>query len=143
MDTLVMTNVAKIAALTELAAGDLLGAEVMLVKALFTPSVNTVIGDLTPADYTGNGNEAVTWLAPSIGDDGEPEIIGTLGEFRPTGTTIGNTIFGGALLETGGALRASFVFADGPVPMSAVTDSILLTLRVRMNPYGGFVVSIL
>lgn len=93
------------------------------------------------ADYSGYSAGAVTWLAPSISDDGTVEVIGTIPEFRPTATTIGNTIYG-AWGQRAGADSIAFAAAlDAEAPMYATTDSLLLTIRLRV-PSGGLAVEI-
>lgn len=113
------------------------GAKVNLFQNDVTPTPGTPIGDYTLATYTGNGAEAVTWLDPVINDAGEPELIGIVGEFRPTGTTVGNAIFGIIVTDTAGTgLKAAARFDATPLPMAATTDNIVVTLRVRLTPNG-------
>lgn len=117
--------------------GDYLdGAELSLFQNDIDPTPTTPIGDYDVADYTGYGDEAVTWLAPAITDGGIAEVVGTAGEFRPTGTTVGNSVYGCLLKTAGGALVGACKFADGPYPMTNALDQILLTVRLRYSATG-------
>jgi len=112
--------------------GNLLdAAEVRLFTNDIQPTAENVVGDFTAPTYTGAGDEAVTWLAPSIADDGTVEAIGTLGEFRPTDAVTPNTVYGAILLSAGGAYLMGARFEDGPLPMESAADAILLTMRYR------------
>lgn len=125
--------------LADLIAADatLDGAEIALFQNDVIPSETSVIGDFTIATYTGYAAEAVTWYAPSVSDAGDPEVIGAVGEFRPTAATVGNTIYGALLLDTGGALLAACRFADAPLPMEGTLDSIVVVPRIRLTGGGG------
>lgn len=127
---------AVLAQLVEADTGSLLGCLVHLFSSNTTPTPATIVGDVTEADYSGYAAKAVTFLAPSISDDGQPELVGTVAEFRPTGTTVTNVIYGGWIVNATSALRYWFRFDNPPLPMGATTDSILLTVRVRMSPSG-------
>lgn len=139
MSVQVITNAAKLAILAALAAedGPLDVAMLRLFQNDVTPSANTVVGDLTAATYTGYAAEAITWLAPSISTvDGEPEMIGTAGEFRPTGTTVTNEIWGYYITTAALTLFSAGKLDSPPEPFDSVTNALLLTVRVRLNPLG-------
>jgi len=123
-------------------AGLLNGAVIELFQNDIVPSPSTLLADYTLADYDGYAAEAITWGAVSISDDGDPEVIGIAGEFRPTGATTPNAIYGCLILSGAGALLAAARFDDAPLPMNAVTDVIIVTPRVRQPSEGlGVVVS--
>lgn len=111
--------------------GMLTGAEVRLFINDFEPDRESVIGDYDPPTYTGNGDEAITWNAPSVSDDGTVEVVGTLGEFRPTDAVAPNDVFGAIILDGGGGLLDAVRFPAGPLPMNSALDSILLVVRWR------------
>jgi len=116
--------------------GALVTAEIELFTNNFQPTRSSVIGDFDLPTYTGYAAEAVTWLAPSVSDDGQVEIIGTAGEFRPTDAVTPNTVYG--MLVTDGVTKVHYAarFPDGPLPMEDALDAILLTLRARIPAAG-------
>jgi len=113
-------------------AGGLNLCTMRLFKAPFTVDRNTLLADLTAieADYTGYAAEAIVWSAPTISDDGQIEYQGVTGEFRPTGTAITNSIYGGFIVA-GGALMWAWEFPNGPLPMGSALDNIVVTPRFR------------
>jgi hypothetical protein len=128
---------------------DLLVADDVTGISLLAPTVhlfqndtqvdrNTVIGDLTEATYTGYASEAVTWLAPSVADDGAIEVVGTVGEFRPTGSAVVNDIYG--IMVKSGIVGTPMVFCarfdDAPLPMASALNAIVVTLRWRPQTNG-------
>lgn len=142
MTPLVGMNALSFAALLALTTtdGPLDGAKLELYQNNLDPSPTDVIGDYTIADYTGHAVKTITWLAPSISDDGIAEVVGTAAEFRPTGTTIMNTIFGVMLEDGAGALMGASKLSNAGLPMQSALNSILLTVRIRLNPLFGYVV---
>jgi len=112
------------------------GATLCLFQNDISPTANTVIGDITACDYSGYAAEAITWLDPSISEDGHIEMIGIAGEFRPTASTTPNNVYGAYILGSGGALFAAGRLDDAPEYMGATTNSMLLTVRVRLSPFG-------
>jgi len=115
------------------------GVMVHLYQNDITPTPNRPIGDYTEATYTGYAAEALTWLAPTLNDAGQIEVIGTVGEFRPTASTVQNTIYGLYLTDTAGAvLLEAARFDNAPLPMNSVLDSIITTFR-QIMPAGGTV----
>lgn len=136
--TLIGNNAIDLVAYADLTAlaGLLTGALVELFQNDVTPTRATLIGSYTVATYTGYANEAITWLAPSISDDGVAEIVGTVAEFRPTGSGVANNIYGAYVTTSGGALIGAVRFDNAPVPMAGVNDSILVTIRIRTQ-IGG------
>lgn len=120
--------------------GDLAGALLHLYKNDYTPNPNTLLADMTEADFSGYVSKVVTWSAVSISDDGHPESIGTALEFRPTSSVITNNIYGAYLTTAGGALRMAWRFASAPflpIAMASTLDVIQLTPRFRVDPVGG------
>lgn len=122
--------------------GDLDGAKVDVYCNAVTPTPNSVAGDFTAPTYTGHGAKTVTWLAPSMSDAGTPEVIGTLAEFRPTDGVTPNTVYGITLKTSGGSLRAASRISVPGIPLQSSMDSILCTIRLRLDPLTGFVVSL-
>lgn len=132
---LVKTNTEALAALLALTDTDGLldGALVRLFINDVQPVVTSVVGDFTAATYTGHADKEITWLAPSISDDGIPEVIGTVPEFRPTDSVLPNTVFGALLLDAGHIMMEGGRFEEGPLPMESALDAILITVRLRFD----------
>lgn len=121
--------------------GSLTGATMNLFTNNIDPTPTTPLTAYDLADYTGNGTEVITWNGVSISDGGEPEIVGVVGEFRPTDAVTPNTIYGCLLLDGAGALLAACKFLDGPRPMGDAQDAVVLAPRIRLEN-GCFVVII-
>lgn len=123
----------------DVVAGALSGAVLHLFQTDFVPDRNTTLAELTAAiaTYTGYASEAVTWLAPSVTDTGDIEVVGTVGEFRPTGAIIANQIFGCYLVDAEVVPNLLFCarFEDAPYPMASTLNAIIVTLRY--NPRTG------
>lgn len=124
-------NLAIAADIVTAVTGALIGAEVELFTDDVLPTSMSVLADFTLATYDGYAAEAVTWLAPSVSDDGKVEIVGTVGEFRPTGATTPNDIFGFLITDGGGNLLYGGRFPDAPLPMNTTLDQIIVTPRAR------------
>jgi hypothetical protein len=139
---LVGNNAFDVRVAADVIAGDLATATVHLGKSNMTIDRNTTKADLTAteANYTGYAAEAVTWLAPSLADDGNIEVVGTVGEFRPTDAVVDNAIYTLWVLSatTGTPLCFAALFDDGPLPMAGPLNSIVVTLRWRPET-GGLV----
>lgn len=118
--------------------GLLVGCEMHLTKSLVPISRDTVLADLTAeeADYTGYAAEAVTWSANTLDDTGRAELIGTAGEFRPTGSAVTNNVYNAWIENGAGDLILAWVIEDGPVPMGSTLDSYLATARLRPSLAG-------
>lgn len=118
----------------------LTGALLHLFQNDVVPTREFTLGDLVEADYTGYATEAVVWNAPSISDDGFPELVGVAGEFRPTSSVVENDTYGWYLTEAGGALLAAGRFDAAPVGMRGVLDALVITPRVRLTPTGTYII---
>lgn len=133
------------AAAANVIAGELATATVHLGQVNQVIDRNTTKADLTPneADFDGYAAGTVTWLTPSIADDGNVEVVGTVPEFRPTGSTTPNSIYTLWVLSavTGTPLCFAAMFDNAPLGMGSTSDSILVTLRFRPQN-GGLVVVI-
>lgn len=130
---LVRTNTEALAVLLALTdtGGVFDGAKVRLFVNDVQPTVDSVVGDFTVTTYAGHGDELITWLTPSISDDGFPEVIGTVGEFRPTDAVTPNTVYGAIIIDGTSVMMEGGRFDDAPLPMESALDSILVTVRLR------------
>jgi len=111
--------------------GVLDGAVIRLFKNDVMPTLTSVTADFTETDYVGFGDQTITWLEPSISDDGTIEVLGTVGEFRPTNDVTPNQVYGALLLDSTTAMLFGGRFEGAPLPMESATDSILITVRFR------------
>jgi len=131
-----------LAVLADALAGVLAANKVALYQSNTIPMPNMGLGDYVEATYTGYAQESVVWSAPTVADDGTVEVIGIVGEFRPTGTAVTNAIYGVLLVDTTSLiLYGAARFDAPPLPMSSPLDAIIVTLRVRITP-GGVVVTV-
>jgi len=130
---LVRTNTEALAILLALTdtGGVFDGAKVRLFVNDVAPVATSVVGDFTPTTYTGHADKLITWLAPSVADDGSPECIGTVPEFRPTDGVTPNSVFGALVIDSGSVMMEGGRFDDAPLPMNSALDSILVTVRLR------------
>jgi len=116
------------------------GAEVALFVTDTEITRNTVLADLVEANYTGYAREVVPAAEPSISDNGVPEVVWQVGEFRPTGTTVTNNIFAGALIGSTGLLLRTWRFDPAPMQMNSPLDVIQVTFRFRLGSDSSLVV---
>lgn len=141
---LILNDASLIAIGGDAVAGTLNLCEVELIKDDIPIDANTTYAELelAKATYTGHGEEVVTWGDPTRSDDGEIEYLGDAGEFRPTGTTLTNGIFG-LYVRNAGHTAALFQarFPDAPIPMESALDAIKITLRYR--PGGASLAAVL
>lgn len=109
------------------------GLSVDLFQVNIDINKNTPIAAFTDAvaDYSGYAAGAITWETVSIADDGIVEVLGTVPVFKPTGTTVSNTIYGLYILNVGGTAVYFAGLFDEPIGMGELTDRILLTIRYR------------
>lgn len=99
---------------------------------VITPQTPVATFTAALATYTGYAQGVVTWLAPSVSDDGTVEVAGTIPEFRPTDGVTPNVIYGVfCRAAVGGALLFAAAFDNGPLPMENALNAILLTVRYR------------
>lgn len=115
-------------------AGTLDGALLCLTKTSATLDKDTTLAalELIEADYNTYARTAIIWGDPSVSDDGQVEVVGSVAEFRPTDALAPNQVFGVFILDTTEA-KVYFVGAlDGaPLGMNTTLDSLILTVRYR------------
>lgn len=123
--------------LTDILAGGFAACIAELYQNDFVPTRESVIGDFTVATYTGYASKVPTWSAPSLADDGNAESIGTMTEWRPTGSVTTNVIYGVLLKKAVSfELLLAARFSPAPLPMGSALDVILTTLRLRITQSG-------
>lgn len=115
-------------------AGTLADAKVRLTQAPVPLNNDTTFAELVAAnaDYGGYAQANIDWMEPSIADDGQVEVVGTVPEFRPANDDTPNDIIG-CYISNAANNDAYFVGnLDGqPLPMNDVTDAIILVVRYR------------
>lgn len=122
--------------IADVLAGHLAAVSVGLYKTDIELTEGLTFADLdaVKANYTGYAAEAVTWSAVTVSDDGEVELIGVVGEFRPTGMAVTNTVYGAYVFDpVATTLKLVGRFDDAPLPMASADDAILVTLRYRLK----------
>lgn len=124
--------------------GDLASASVGLVNSSsVTLDTTTTYADVLAAEggYPGYARQAITWNAASVADDGTVEAVGTVPEFRPTGTSTVN--MWGLFLTTSDSATLALVGAldAAPLPMTDAHSAIVVTLRYRPT-LGGLGVDV-
>ena len=135
---MVFNNAAQLAMLAAwIDTGGLLdGAKMKLFKNNYVPIETSLIANFTLCDFTGYAAEVITWGDPSVSDDGTPEVIGSLAEFRPTGTAVANDVYGAILTMGDDTYLAGAQLDDAPEVMQDTLNQLSLVARVRVSPLG-------
>jgi hypothetical protein len=142
MSALITTQAYDLDASANVIAGALALDTVQLIQTNLALDRNTTLADVLAAipTYVGYAAGVITWLAPSIADDGSIEVVGTVPEFRPTNSVTPNSIFGAALINAAGNKLHAVSSLDGaPIPMASALNSILLTVRYKVSEQGAIV----
>lgn len=113
--------------------GQFLAAIIRLFKNDITPDEDTVLADLTEADFDGYAESgAVTWGEVHNGNDGSVEMQAGSQEFHCTGGTTPNEIFGYMIVDSGGTtLLAAHRFDESEL-MSADDDNVTLIPTINL-----------
>jgi len=113
------------------------GASVGLYQTQITPTDQTVLADLTEANYDGYARKVShTWSPTFVDPNGLYSKQAQTLVFQPTGDDTMNTIYG--LFVTGDdstALLAVEPF-DSPIPLTGTLSNITITLRVGADATG-------
>lgn len=103
--------------------------ELNLYQNDYTPNSETVLADMTVADFSGYGAAAIAdWNDPATEPDGRAVVTSTMCVFASTGPTIQNTIFGWWLTDTDGLLVGAGRF-DNPISMADLGDQMLAVVE--------------
>lgn len=127
-----------VAVLTELKTADnyLDGAKVSLFKADVVPDKDTVLADLTPADFSGYAQSAaVVWGTPYLDASGKATVQGASVQFTQTADTVSNTVYGWMLVgDPAGTpyLICAERFAT-PVTMTEASDGIVVAPAFQLS----------
>lgn len=110
--------------------GRLNAVKVMLFQNDITPSKQTLLADLVEATFDGYARSAaVTWGTVGQTSTGAAEVYGDTKLFTSSGDTTPNTIYGFALVNTGGtAVEYAERFAS-PIPVSQTGITVPVTPR--------------
>ena len=111
---------------------------VRLCTADIAYDINTTLADINSNSptYQGYADGTATFAAPNLSADGVVESLGSVHEFRPTGSDSPNTIFGLGFILGDGSLGFTGRFDNAPIPMVDTTSVIQLTLRYRPEQDG-------
>lgn len=134
---LFVVRTAQIVALTAFRDDQLDGGDLRLFQNDITPDENTVIGDLTIADFGGYADIVVAnWGDPLLNPDGVPEIVMPSQQFNASGVAPSNMIYGFYYVNVGGDLLLAGRFDAGPIPMGTALDALVVQLRVTAKMDG-------
>lgn len=134
MGAMVKKTSFSVAAAGDVIAGKLADAHIGLYKA---PGValnqNTVKADITAliANYDGYAEANIDWSTASISDDGYVEVVGTVPEFRPTGSNVDNEIVGAFITANSDDALLMFGEFDDSFLMNSNLDAAVVMVRYR------------
>lgn len=115
--------------------GPLNGNLVMLIKEDFDPSRELLLADVVEADFNGYARStAVVWDPAYIGADEQVHLTAPGKPFLATDGVIPNTIFGWALLDSGGTIITAAFRYDNPIAISRASDGVVVQPDY---PYGS------
>lgn len=116
--------------------------ELKLFTNDITPDVQTVVGDLTEATFTGYAAAALTaWSVERLTPDIKAVHTSPLASFAAAAPfTIQEEVYGGWIEDAAGNYVMGFRFDDAPISMGAVGDAFLVAVdHILANPAGqGF-----
>lgn len=108
---------------------------VKLFKNNITPTVSSVIGDFTEANFTGYSSQTLVYSGSPVHDVANhvwyqpcTTLTWTMGT---PGTT--NSIYGCYLVDSGGRLRGCGRLDGAPAPMTTAGQTVSITLNRRMS----------
>ena len=106
-----------------------------LAKPPFTPNPTSDPASFTEADYTGYAAVTITaWDNPALTPADLAEIVGTtVAQFRPTGTTVTNSIAGFWVLDAAGDFVFAQVFST-PVALTGPNTVLSIVPRWQQAP---------
>lgn len=111
----------------------IVASKIGLFKGSPNITVDTVIGDLTEADYDGYAQQALGTLGVQYQDaNGAEQRDAALKTFIPTGATTPNVITGWFLTDTSGAFFLGGEYLDQPKVMASVADHLPIVVSVAL-----------
>jgi hypothetical protein len=119
--------------------GSLKGTFLGLVRETFAPTVDSVLGDFTEANFQGyaRSSQSVTWN-PVTAQDGKSLVQGSPVLWEMTGNASPNTIFGHMLIGSDSVtLLAAEVFND-PIPLANIGDGFPDTPLFGFDPNANY-----
>lgn len=103
---------------------------IRLFKNDLTPTPDTVVADLTEADFDGYADFGpVVWGAVFTNPDGYAEIVGGVAQFTDTGAVTPNTIYGYYATDAAGTGLFWAERFEDPITMDENADAILVIPR--------------
>jgi hypothetical protein len=127
-EVVILATQADILASLALTGGILDDAKVHLYKTAVIPTVESVLGDFTEADYTGYAAQTVaSWGNPFQDIDGKVKMVGPTQQYQPTATTVTNTIYGYYVTNAGSTVLIYAKQLDQPIALVTTITALLLT----------------
>lgn len=109
------------------------GGTVNLFKNDLTPNKDTVVGDLTVADYNTYAAQTVTtWQAAYLDSNGRLVILAPAFQFQPTDALAPNNIYGYWVENKAGDLVAAYRFPTAPIGLNGPLDVLNMQAAVRL-----------
>ena len=119
-------------------------ASVGLTGSLVAVSRSNALADFTSKELVndGYGRKVITWNKPERLANGSIGCVGTVAEFRPTGSNSPALAYNIFIVDsTGAKLLGAAVLDDSPVPMADKNSALVVT--VIFNPItGGLVIDV-
>lgn len=113
-----------------------------LTKAAISPTIDTVLADLTEADYDGYARVTMgTMSQPFVGPDDLSLTEAAAIQFRPgSDTTTPNTIFAAFLVGAGSDSQTLYLTEplDAPVPLTGTGTALTYLPRAGFDPAANY-----
>lgn len=123
-----------LALLASLAAGPLADLHIDLFKSNTQVTHANLKANFTLCNYEGYEQKDIVWQAPSIADDGTPEMVGVFPELRPAGDATPNVAYGFILTDDADDLLWwAARFDRPPLAMNDENDAVNVTIRLRLQ----------
>jgi hypothetical protein len=128
-----LTRVSRRKEFTELKTPIFDAGKLDLYQNDFTPNDQTVLADLTVADFTGYAQVSLTtYVAPYTEPDGKAVITTPQAVFASSGSAVQNVVYGWYVLDADGDLLAAGRFDDA-LNFSGVGDAVVMHVEFYSN----------
>lgn len=135
-------------ALVEIQAGGsvsapLANSSIGLVRQPIAPTVNTVMANLTEANYTGYQRQASGLdTVPFVGPGGLFMSEGTRLRFMPSDTVTANTIYAAFVTGHDSTVLFGVEVFDNPIPLPGPLSAVTIVPRNGFDPAANFGMSL-
>ncbi len=130
---------------TQAGAGEskLYQAKIGLFKAQIAPSRDTLLADVTPANYDGYVlGAAVTWSAVFDALNTLISVRTGATHYQPSGAVTPNTIYGAYLVDNAGTNLLGCEVFDNPIEMNDAADGFDYEMTVSFDHRGNWGVGV-